>query len=375
MHINQYQQCSRCIMDNKSDQYISFNNNGHCNYCTQALEEKPSIYFPNSQGVQQLTQLINFIKNENHNSPYDCIMGISGGLDSSYLAYLGSIKWGLRILAVHIDDGFDTEVSQRNIDRIGEFTNLDLHIIKPDRLQFNELTKAYMRACVPNLAVPQDNVLFATIYNFMKENKIKFFLSGSNFSLESIIQRGNTHNAYDTQNIKAISRLFGKSIDQLTIISALQYDINSYIKGIKTLTPLNLIDYNRDNAMQELQKYCGFEYYGSKHLENTLTKFIQQYWFYNKFHVDKRTSHLSSMIISDQLSREAALNLYAQPLYDENEMQQTVQEVLKKLNLSTEEFSVIMKLPNKQHSDYPTSFYLKIKPFLAKIINVIFRSV
>lgn len=367
---NLYQQCTRCIMDNKSDSYISFDEQGHCNYCTEALVRKDEIYFPNAKGKEMLSSLLKRLKAENKDHKYDCLMGISGGLDSSYLAYLGSVKWDLRILAVHIDDGFDTEISERNIERISKFPHLDLKIIKPDAYQFNELTKAYMRAGVPNLAVPQDNALFASLYEFMNENELKTFLSGGNFALECILQQGNTHNAYDLRNIKSINKKFGQAnIDKLTLISALKFDINAYLKGVESLRPLNYIDYNRDRAMQELYDYCGFEYYGSKHLENTLTKFVQQYWFYKKFNVDKRTSHLSSMIVSGQMTREEAQDLYQKPLYDEVDMNNTIQQVLSQINLSKEEFEKIMDEAPKQHSDYPTSTYLRLKPVLAKFIK------
>jgi len=338
------------------------------------LERKSNTYFPNKLGEEKLNALLDRIKHKNIDNDYDCVMGISGGLDSSYLAYLGSVKWGLRILAVHIDDGFDTEVSKRNIERITNFPNLDLKIIKPDVEQFNELTKAYMRAGVPNLAVPQDNVLFASLYTFLKNNNLKTFLSGGNFALESILQKGNTHNAYDLRNLKYIHRKFGRgSINKLTTLSALKKDIDAYILKIESLRPLDLIDYNRDKAMSELKYYCGFEYYGSKHLENDLTKFIQQYWFYNKFKVDKRTSHLSSMIVSGQMTRSEALKQYALPLYEDADMEATIERILDKLKMSKEEFDRIMSEDGCQHSDYAVSRYLTIKPYLVKAIKTLLR--
>ncbi|MGJ0363783.1 hypothetical protein NG770_07455 [Aliarcobacter cryaerophilus] len=351
-------------MDNRSDDTIIFDENGHCNYCIKTLAIKNKIYFPNEEGTQKLYKLLKRIKDENIKNKYDCVMGISGGLDSSYLAYLGSVKWGLRILAVHIDDGFDTDISKRNIDRISKFPNLVLKTIYPDEKQYSELIKAYMRAGVPNLAVPQDNILFANILKFAKENKIKTFMSGNNFALESILQRGNTHHYSDEVNLKYINKKFGKdSIDKLDILSSFKRGIDYNSLTVETPLALNLIDYNRDRALLELNEYCGFEYYGSKHLENTLTKFIQQYWFYKKFNVDKRSSHLSSMIVSGQMSRDEAQRLYALPLYDEDDMQKTICTVLNKLNMSKVEFDLIMSQTPKQHSEYPTfsySWYHKI---------------
>lgn len=364
-----YQQCTYCIMDNKSDTFIHFDEHGQCNYCRESLHAQNFTYFPNNEGMNKLNSLLQTLKTNGKNKKYDCVMGISGGLDSSYLAYLGSIKWGLRILAVHIDDGFDTEVSKRNIERISQFPNLDLKIITPDSKQFHELTKAYMRANVPNLATPQDNVLFASIYRFMKENHLNTFLSGGNFALECILQKGNSHTAYDLTNLKDINNRFGKGkINKLDLMSDFKRDMDRYIIKINTFRPLNFINYNKNAAMQMLEEYCNFEYYGSKHLENELTKFIQQYWFYHKFNVDKRTSHLSSMIISGQMTREEALEIYSQPLYDEEEMQQTIDQILLKLDMSKEEFDQIMTQPGKQHHDYKISTYIKLKSLIKKFI-------
>lgn len=374
MNQEKYQQCTRCIMDNKSDEKITFDKNGFCNYCSYALEIQDKVYFPNKFGEQKLQELITRLKEENKDHKYDCLMGISGGLDSSYLAYLGSVKWGLRILAVHVDDGFDTEVSKRNIERISKFPNMDLRIIRPDQKQYNELTKAYMRASVPNLAVPQDNVLFASLYQFLKENKLRTFLSGGNFSLECILQKGNTYDPFDLRNIKCINKRFGHDkTNKLTLLSSLQRDFDSYVLKIESLRPLDLIDYNRDRSLSDLNDYCGFEYYGGKHLENDLTRFIQQYWFYKKYGVDKRTSHLSSMIVSGQMTRDQALKEYAEPLYDEAEMNELIKRMLNKLQMDISEFDNVMKKPALQHTDYPTSYYLRIKPLLSKVKKLLIR--
>lgn len=369
--MKEFKRCNRCIMDNRSDDTIKFDSNGYCNYCTVALSKIGKEYFPNEEGEKRLKSLITKIKEDNKGKKYDCIMGISGGLDSSYLAYLGSVKWGLRILAVHVDDGYDTEISKRNIKRLCETARIDLEIIKPDAKQFNELTRAFMLAGVPNLAMPQDNVLFASIYRFMKKYKIKTFLSGANFALECILQRGNTHNAYDVCNIKDINRRFGRGkINKLPLLSILQRDIDSFILGIKTLRPLDYIDYNRERALRELNEFCGFEYYGGKHLENTLTKFIQLYWFPKKFNVDKRTSHLSSMIVSGQMTREKALEILKEPLYDEDDMQKDIDFILNSIDMSREVFERIMNEPPRQHTDYRTTRYIYVRRIIKLVVPI-----
>ena len=348
------QRCKRCVMDDSSDKTIRFNEEGICNYCTEQLKEKEKVYFPNQAGAQKLEQLLATLKKEGEGKPYDCIMGISGGLDSSYLAYLGT-KWGLRILAVHIDDGFDTDISKNNIKKLCEAANLSLITISPDAEQFYGLTKAFMKAGVPNLAIPQDNVLFAFIYDYMKKHKIKYFLSGGNFALECILQQGNTHTAYDMTHIRDIHKRFGElPIDKLKLMSTWQKQWDKKILDIQSPRPLNYIDYNRERAFKELREFCGFEYYGRKHLENKLTAFVQLYWLPKKFGVDKRTSHLSSMIVSGQMTREQALKELSEPMYDEELMRGYIAEIKEKLRISDAEFDQIMSAPARQHTDYKT---------------------
>lgn len=348
-----YQRCTRCVMDNSSDPYIVFDQEGKCNYCNNAIKQiKTTTYFPDKEGEKKLDTLLKRIQQEGRNKKYDAIMGISGGLDSSYLTYLG-YKWGLRILLVHIDDGFDTDISKRNLKKLIRRTNFDYKIIKPDEKQYCALTKAYMKAGVPDIAIPQDNILFAYIYNYMRYNKIKFFLSGGNFALESILQKGNTFTAYDIKNIKDIHKKCGtEPINKLEFISSYKKIFYHKILGIESPRPLNYIDYNRNKAFKELKDFCDFEYYGRKHLENILTMFIQLYWFPKKFNVDKRTSHLSSMIVSGQMTRKEALKELEEPLYSEIEMENCISIIKKKLNISDLEFEKIMNASTHQHREY-----------------------
>lgn len=352
--------CTRCVMDDRADPTIAFDEHGVCNYCTRALEDAKTVWFPNQEGQRRLQALVEEIKRDGKGKKYDCIMGISGGLDSSYLAYLGS-RWGLRILGVHVDDGFDTDISKNNIRKLCSAAGIDLVTITPDAEQFNDLTRAYMLAGVPNLAVPQDNVLFACLYGYMREHHIRYFLSGANFALESILQRGNTYTPFDVVNIRAIHRRFGrKPIRKLRLISRYRVILEQKLLGVRTVAPLNLVPYERDHAFEELTAFCGFEYYGSKHLENILTAFIQLYWFPQKFGVDKRTSHLSSMILSGQMSREQALQELEKPACDEKLLAQYIDTVRQRLGFSQEEFDCVMAEPARQHTDYPTDALLTL---------------
>ena len=350
-----YQICTRCVMDNASDSTITFDEHGCCDYCTKALSKiNTTMYFPNESGRQKLNEMISQIKTENKGKPYDCIMGISGGLDSSYLAYLGH-QWGLRILGVHIDDGFDTEISRSNIRKLCDKAHIELRTITPDAEQFNDLTLAYMKAGVPNLAVAQDNVLFAYLYDMAAKEQLCYFLSGGNFALECILQKDHVFDAMDTVNIRDIHRRFGtKPVNKLKFISPYKKYLNIKRRKAITLRPLDYIDYNRERAFAELKEFCGFEYYGSKHLENILTAFIQLYWFPKKFGVDKRRSHLSSMIVSGQMTRDEALAELQKPLYDETLMQEYIRIIKKKLGISDDEFIEIMSAPAHEHTDYKT---------------------
>lgn len=361
--------CKRCVMNDSSDPTITFDENGYCNYCTDALAQiNTTTYFPGAEGAVKLDSMLKEIKESEKNKEFDCVMGISGGLDSSYLAYLGH-KWGLRILAVHIDDGFDTEISKSNIDKLVKASGIKLLTIRPDATQFNALTKAYIKAGVPNLAVPQDNVLFAFLYDVVRKYKIKYFLSGGNFALECILQRGNTYDAMDVVNIKDINRRFGTTpIDKLKFISTYRKFFDRKISGLRELRPLNYVDYRRKQAFEELYNFCGFEYYGRKHLENILTAFVQLYWFPKKFGVDKRTSHLSSMIVSGQMSRDEALKELQMPLYDDELMNRYISIIKERLHISDDEFKSIMNAPSHQHQDYKTDKFITYMRKLKKKI-------
>ena len=358
----EYQRCKRCVMDNSSDTTILFDENGFCNYCAEALKNKEIVYFPNKEGEYHLNTLLKKLKEEGKNKQYDCLMGISGGLDSSYLAYLGH-QWGLRILAIHIDDGFDTDVAKENIRKLCETCRIELITIKLDTEQFNDLTKAFILAEVSNIVVPQDNILFSTLVSYARKYKIHSFLSGGNFALECILQKaaGDVVNAYDVSYIRDIHHKFGSlPVDKLKITSNVNRLRYRYLWGIHTYRPLNFIDYNRTKAIRELKEFCDFNYYELKHCENSLTKVAQLYWLVKKFNYDKRTSHLSSMIVSGQMTREEALLELDKPLYDEALMEQDIKFVLARLKLSREQFDEIVNRPGKSQTEYKTSLGYKI---------------
>lgn len=351
------QVCTRCVMDNVADDTIVFEPNGTCNYCNYALSRKDTVYYPTSEGKQKLGSMINLLKEEGKGKEFDCLMGLSGGLDSTYLAYFGAKEWGLRILAVHIDDGFDTEIAKQNIKKLCNKFNIKLIVEKPDNEQYMDLIKSFLRAEVPGIAIPQDNVLLASLKNYAKKYDLKYYLSGANFSLESILQRGNSHVASDGAHVKAIHKIYGdvplNNIPLTTLFE--RYFSQKYISRINTLYPLDLIDYNRDRAIQELQKNADFDYYGGKHYESIFTKFVQVYYLPKKFNVDKRKSHFSSLIVSGQMTREEALEELKKPLFDEIEMENDINNILNMIDMNREEFDKLMQEPGKSHREYKVS--------------------
>lgn len=369
MEKENFRRCTRCIMDDKSDEFIRFDEQGVCNYCTSAYLRAPKMYHPNDDtGRRLLEEMINKLKAEGKGKKYDCLMGISGGLDSCYLAYLGAHKWGLRIAGVHVDDGYDTEVCKSNYTKLCQAAGIDLFMITPDAEQYNDLVLAYMKAGVPNLAVPQDNVLAGFLYKFAKENGIKYFLSGFNFSTENILQEGNTWSLSDLTNIKDIHKKFGnKPIDKLEFVSTMGKAAAKYRLGIETLTPLNWVPYTRDEAFRELNEFCGFQYYGRKHLENYLTAFVQLCWFPQKFNVDKRTSHLSSMIVTEQITREQALEELKQPMYEQGYMEMVKDLLCKNMGITKDELESLIGAPGHQHYEYKTE---KLYPALRKLYRM-----
>ena len=352
--------CTRCVMDNDHDSFIHFDEDGICNYCRTALENKELVYFPGEKGKEKIEALVRQLKKEGEGKKYDCMMGISGGLDSSYLAMLG-FKWGLRILGVHVDDGFDEPVAQNNIRKLCEACSINLVTINPDEEQFNDLTKAFLLAEVPNVTMPQDNILFASLYQYARKYHIKTFLSGGNFALESILKHTEPQNVFDMRHMRDIHRRFGsRPINKLPFLSNYQRVMDRYLRGISSIRPLNYIDYNRQRAIRELSEFCGFQYYEMKHCENKLTKIIQLYWLPVKFHNDKRHSHFSSMIVSGQMTRDEALQELQKPLFDPINMERDIDIVVDRLQIDRKVFDEIVAREGKKHSEYKTSLVYRI---------------
>ncbi|MFA5849808.1 MAG: N-acetyl sugar amidotransferase [Bacteroidales bacterium] len=366
-----YQICSRCIMDT-SDPDIVFDEDGVCNHCRNFDINIRKQWLPNDEGKVRLQAIVDKIKKDGAGKQYDCILGLSGGVDSSYLALIAK-KMGLRPLGVHVDTGWNRDVGMSNIESIVKVLNIDLFTQVIDWEEMRDLQVAYLKSGVENQDTPQDHVIFAALYRFAMDNRIRFVLSGSNYATESVLPTAWGHDAMDLRQLKAIHKLYGtKKLKTYPTVNFFKYRFYyPYIKKMQVVDILNYIPYDRENAIQTLQKEVGFKDYGKKHYESQFTKFFQGYFLPVKFGYDKRKAHFSSLILSGQMTREEALNKIEEKTYSDETLKSDRDFIIKKLGLSQESFSEIMAAPNKSFVDYPTSEKLRIT--LSKIKEMIRR--
>lgn len=348
-----YQQCSRCVMDT-SDSSITFDQDGVCSLCHEFDSVTTKNWFPNEEGTKKLKTLIENIKREGAGKEYDCIIGLSGGVDSSYMA-LKVKEWGLRPLVVHVDAGWNSEIAVSNIEKIIKYCNYDLHTHVVDWDEMRDLQLAYLKSAVANQDVPQDHAFFAALYHFATKNDIKYILSGGNIATEGISPKTWHGSAMDAINLKAIHKKYGqKKLKKYPTISFFDYYVYyPFVKGMRTARPLNYMHYSKDEAQKVLADTIGWRGYGRKHGESIFTKFFQNYYLPTKFGFDKRKPHLSSLIVSGQMTREEALKELAQPLYDPKELEADITYFCKKLRISREEFDKCMNAPIHDFTDFP----------------------
>lgn len=260
-----YQRCTRCVMDNASDPTITFDAEGRCNYCTDVLRRMPTEYFPNEEGKRRLDAMVAEIKETCKNDPYDCIVGVSGGIDSSYILYWGWTQ-GLRMLAVHIDDGLDNPIATENLRKLVEKTGVTMVTIQPDMAEYRDVLRSLLKGSLPNLAIAQDNLIVKALQDYAKENRIRYSLDGNNIAHESILERGRGINFNDGKFIKAVQKKFG---EQPLVHTQFLTLTDRYLKrrhsGVIHLRPLNNMPYDIRSAIHALEVFCGFQYYGGKH--------------------------------------------------------------------------------------------------------------
>lgn len=351
-----YKICTRCIMDT-SDPEIVFDENGVCNHCKLYDEKQKTVAASEEEKQQKLEKLIADIKEAGKGKEYDCISGVSGGVDSSYLTYMLK-QFGLRTLVVHLDNGWDSELAVKNIENIVTRLGFDLYTKVLDWEEFRRLQLAYLKASVLDLEALSDHAIFATLMEQASKNNIKYIINGSNIATEGILPLAWRYDQKltDSINIKAIFKQFGEGrLKDFPLLSIQRFAYLTKVKRIKVVTMLDLMDYNKEAAKQIITEKLGWRDYGGKHYESIITRFYQGYILPKKFGIDKRRAHLSTLIAAGQLSREEALEKIKEPIMDTEILRQDIEYVPKKLGLSREEFESIMKLPPRMHEDYPTN--------------------
>lgn len=338
-----------------SDPEIRFNEAGVCSHCTGFEKVRANSWFPDDDGRRRLDTILAGIRQEGSGREYDCILGLSGGVDSSYLA-LKLREWNMRPLAVHVDAGWNSELAVANIEKIVKHCGFDLHTHVVDWEEMRDLQLAYLRAGIPNQDVPQDHVFFASLYHFATSNGIRWIMSGGNLATEGIFPKAWHGPAMDAINLRAIHRRFGTvPLRTYSTVSFLQYYVwYPFIRKMRTLRPLNFLPYNKTEAVRELEQTVGWRAYGRKHGESLFTKLFQNHYLPTRFGYDKRRPHLSSLIVSGQMTRDEAIRQLQEPLYDSDELEIDIAYFCKKLRISRAEFDAMMNSELRSHEDFDT---------------------
>ena len=349
-----YRICGNCIMDT-SDSNITFDSRGWCDYCNNYYDNILPNWHPDERGARALERIVEQIKRDGAGKDHDCLIGISGGIDSSYVTYLAKAKLGLNPLIFHVDAGWNTQQAVNNIERLIDGLKLDLHTEVIDWLEMQDLQLAFFKAQVPHLDTPQDHAFFAALYNFAAKHGFKYVLTGANYSTECVREPIEWHyHASDLRQLKDIHRRFGRRpLRTFPLADILQYKLYyRFVKGVRVVKPLNLVPYIKEQAIQELVDKFGWQRYAHKHYDSRFTRFYEGYWLPTKFGYDKRRAHFSSLILTKQLTRDEALERIAKPAYDAETIAQDFEYVATKLDLSVAELQGLMRGENKTYRDY-----------------------
>lgn len=370
----QHQVCTRCVMDT-TDPLIEFDEQGVCNHCHKFDVETSKRWFPNEEGQQKLKKIFEKIKEDGRGKEYDCILGLSGGLDSAYLALIMK-ESNLRPLVVHVDAGWNSELAVYNIEKIVKYCDFELFTHVMDWSEVKDLQVSFLRAGVANQDVVQDHAYFSSLYHFAVDNDISYVINGGNIATESVFPSVWHHSAMDSINLHDIHKKFGTTpLKNYKTISFLQYYLYyPFIKKMKTVNPLNYMPYSKEMALSQLKEKVGYKEYGRKHGESRFTKFFQNYYLPKKFGQDKRKPHLSSIILSGGMTRDEALIQLNQELYEPVELASDKAYVAKKLGLNEAELDKLIAEPGRTYSDFKNwdsryAFLKRAQQFFEKIFS------
>ncbi|WP_128548314.1 N-acetyl sugar amidotransferase [Larkinella soli] len=364
-----YQICQEGIWDT-SVPGIRFDEQGVSNYAR--IQKKLSEAFPRGEkGREEWSGIVERIKKAApKNSRYDCLIGVSGGTDSSYLLHIAR-QYGLNPLAVNLDNGWNSDISVKNIKKVVSALNIDLETYVIDYEEIKDILRSYLLAGMPWVDGPTDLAIQSVLYKIAAKENIKYVLIGSDFRSEGKQPTEWTYT--DLRQLKHIYRQFGSGrLKTYPRLSLWQILYLGYARGIKLISPFNYLPYQKKEAQQLLKDVYGWEYYGGHHHENLFTKFTVAYWLPRKFNIDKRRITLSAQAVSGEITREQALEQIKQPPYDLEQMEADREYVMKKLDISPEEFLAVWKAPNKSFLDYP-SYYPMMKRLLHLVVPVLKR--
>lgn len=359
--------CKQCVMDTLGESEIVFDDQGVCEYC-KSFRENEKIRMINEADRDELRKsIVEKIKIKGKRKKYDCIIGVSGGTDSTYVA-LKVKEWGLRPLAVHLDNGWNSELAVENIEKTLNKLDIDLYTHVIDWREFRNIQLSFLKASTPDIEIPTDHAINSILLKMAEKFGVKYVISGSNFNDEGAFPEAWAYGHLDFKYIKGIHKKFGtnpiKTYPYLTA-SQLLYKIG--IKRIKVVAILNYMHFNKQEARDILTKELGWRDYGGKHNESLYTKFVQEYILPIKFGIDVRKPYLSAPVLRGQLSREEALKQLEQPIASDKSRQEQRTYFLKKMGISEAEFEEIMKAPRKTRFDYKSN--LKFINFLRKVLN------
>jgi N-acetyl sugar amidotransferase len=345
------QVCTRCVMDD-SDSGITFNEQGQCDVCTRYLEQVGIRGYKAGTSDDILRRLIAQIKKDGESKEFDCVLGLSGGVDSSYMAYVAH-QHGLRVLAVHVDTGWNSEMAVRNIERVCNGLHYELHTIVMDWPTMKELTRAYMFSGLANLDVPQDHLFAAAVYRFARQYGVKYLLNGSNLATEGASAPFSLQHSYrDFWEMKSVYRRHGRG---KSLKKYIRLPLREAWFGVPGVTKMNLLDYvpyTKKDAMKLLTEKFGWEYYGGKHFESRFTKWFQSVYLPQRFGYDKRRYHLSCLVLNGEMTREEALRELERPPYPPAEMAEDEAYILKKLDITPQQWAEEMRKPPAKEGAY-----------------------
>lgn len=365
--------CKRCVMDS-SDKAIYFNADGICDHCLTFDREIMPVWNNGVGRDEELKLIVDGIKKNGAGEDFDCILGMSGGIDSSYLLYLAKEKLGLRPLVFHVDAGWNSQIAVNNIERLVDGLNLDLFTEVINWRDMQSLQRSFFKAGVPHVDVPQDHAFFATMYKFASKHNIKNIITGGNYSTECV--RNPKEWMYyqsDSIQLRDIHKKHGEpSLQDYPLTNILWHKLYlPYFKGIKLHRLLDFMPYDKEKATTFLVDNYGYQRYPQKHFESRFTRFYESYWLPTKFGYDTRKVQFSSLILTDQMAREEALKELSKPAYDPETVHHELEYVASKLDWSIEQLKSCLHAPNKTYKDFANqetiyNFGAKVLKFLGK---------